>query len=63
MVRSGRSGSLGLIVNLCGVLYCEERDVYVVGDNPRVHCLWYIDAGSGAVVRQVGSEGMWGGTL
>ena len=41
---------------LCGVVYCEERDVYVVGD-VRVHCLWYIDAGSGAVVRQVGSEG------
>ena len=39
-----------------GVVYCEERDVYVVGDGG-VHCLWYIDAGSGAVVRQVGSEG------
>ena len=41
---------------LWGVVYCEERDVYVVGDGG-VHCLWYIDAGSGAVVRQVGSEG------
>ena len=41
---------------LWGVVYCEERDVYVVGDRG-VHCLWYIDAGSGAVVRQVGSEG------
>ena len=41
---------------LCGVVYCEERDVYVVGDEG-VPCLWYIDAGSGAVVRQVGSEG------
>ena len=42
--------------DLCGVVYCEERDVYVVGDTG-VHCLWYIDAGSGAVVRQVGSKG------
>ena len=42
--------------DLYGVVYCEERDVYVVGD-VGVHCLWYIDAGSGAVVRQVGSEG------
>ena len=41
---------------LHGVVYCEERDVYVVGDVD-VHCLWYIDAGSGAVVRQVGSKG------
>ena len=41
---------------LRGVVYCEERDVYVVGD-VGVHCLWYIDAGSGAVVRQVGSKG------
>ena len=41
---------------LYGVVYCEERDVYVVGD-VSVRCLWYIDAGSGAVVRQVGSEG------
>ena len=41
---------------LRGVVYCEERDVYVVGD-VGVRCLWYIDAGSGTVVRQVGSEG------
>ena len=48
--------------DLWGVVYCEERDVYVVGDI-RVHCLWYIDAGSGAVVRQVGSEGSGEGQL
>ena len=47
---------------LWGVVYCEERDVYVVGDRG-VHCLWYIDAGSGAVVRQVGSEGSGEGQL
>ena len=47
---------------LCGVVYCEERDVSVVGD-VGVHCLWYIDAGSGAVVRQVGSEGSGEGQL
>ena len=52
-VREIRVPGAGL---LHGVVYCEERDVYVVGD-VRVHCLWYIDAGSGAVVRQVGSEG------
>ena len=42
--------------DLCLVVYCEERDVYVVGDS-RLHCLWYIDAGSLAVVKKVGSEG------
>ena len=42
--------------DLYGVVYCEERDVYVLGDTG-AHCLWYLDAGSGAVVRQVGSEG------
>ena len=42
--------------DLCGVVYCEERDVYVVGDED-VHCLWYIDAGMGAVDKQVGLEG------
>ena len=52
-VREIRVPGAGL---LRGVVYCEERDVYVVGD-VHVHCLWYIDAGSGAVVRQVGSEG------
>ena len=47
---------------LRGVVYCEERDVYVVEDI-RVYCLWYIDAGSGAVVRKVGSKGKAEGQL
>ena len=42
--------------SLWGVVYCEERDMYVAAD-VAVHCLWYVDAGSGALLRQVGSKG------